>query len=183
MRIVGIEDTPITCIMVVDILILLSPSLLVFVVLVARLLLDAPPRDTFREVPQNAIVVDGSNVMHWGNEPSSKVLSRVLRSLEAMGYQPILFFDANVGYVLGDRYFDEVMMARIADVPEKQICVVSKGVVADEAILMFASDHQLRVVTNDKYRDWRVRFPHADKKGVLIGGTWRDGAVKWRGSL
>lgn len=74
-------------------------------------------------------------------------------------------------------------MAGIAGVPPQHVCVVDKGVIADESILMFATDHHLRIVTNDRYRDWRIRFPRAAEKGALVGGTWRQGAVIWRGAL
>ena len=154
------------------------------VLLWARLLrapaLPVTPDD---KLPRNAIVVDGSNVLHWGKDPSAQVLSRVLRSLEQKGYTPIVFFDANVGYVLDDHYYDEAKIAWEIGIPARHVCVVSKGVVADEGILAFATDHNLRVVSNDRFRDWRVQFPHAAKKGTLVAGTWRDGAVVWRGNL
>lgn len=134
-------------------------------------------------VPRNAIVVDGSNVMHWGPEPSYKILAQVLRSLERAGYTPIVFFDASVGYVLDDHYYDEAKLAPLLGIPQEHICVVNKGVVADVSILSMATDYGLRVVSNDKYRDWRVKFPHAKKKGVLLNGTWREGTVVWRGQL
>lgn len=133
--------------------------------------------------PPNAILVDGSNVMHWGQEPSAFVLSRVLSSLREKGYAPIVFFDANVGYVLDDHYYDEAKLAPVIGSPAEHICVVSKGVIADVAILAFAADHELRVVTNDQFRDWRVQFPIAGRKGQLVRGTWRDGSVVWRGKL
>ena len=182
-RIAGISWAVITLDMYQDILILLAPSLLVFVLLIWQRVLRAAPVDLSPKLPQKAIVVDGSNVMHWGEEPSAHVLSRVLRSLESNGYQPIVFFDANVGYVLDDHYYNERKLAPVIGIKSEHICVVSKGVVADEAILAFASDYRLRVVTNDKFRDWRIQFPHADRKGILVGGTWREGSVIWRGKL
>lgn len=156
-----------------------------FIILLWQRQLRMPPapETTEGKLPPNAILVDGSNVLYWGNEPTSMAVLRVLRNLEEKGYTPIVFFDANVGYVLDDHYYDEAKIAWLIGVPAQHVCVVNKGVVADEVILAFATDHNLRVVTNDKYRDWRVQFPHADKKGILIGGTWRDGAVKWRGAL
>ena len=94
-----------------------------------------------------------------------------------------MFFDASVGYVLDDYYYDEAKLAPLLGIPQEHICVVSRGVVADISILSMATDHGLRVVTNDRFRDWRVQFLHAAKKGVLLGGTWREGTVVWRGKL
>jgi hypothetical protein len=167
-------------------LLLLLPALIGFVVLMwARGKRVAPrkPAQTEDEVPRNAIVVDGSNVMHWGGEPSATVLWRVLRELEAKGYTPIVFFDASAGYQLSDRYQNERYFADAIDIPEAHICVVDKGVVADQAILAFSADHGLRVVSNDQYRDWRVHFPHLDRKGAVLRGTFQDGAVVWRKPL
>ena len=167
-----------------DILIILLPSLLAFLVLlVLRPGAVQPPLPDGSALPPNAIVVDGSNVMHWAGDPSLKVLSRVLQTLQKRGLAPILFFDANVGYVISDRYYNEATLAELLPLPENQICVVDRGVVADEAILSFATDHDLRIVTNDRYRDWRQQFPLASRKGALVGGEWRSGNVKWRGSL
>ena len=149
----------------------------------ARQKAQVTPPEVEITVPQNAILVDGSNVMHWGPEPSSKTLAQVLRSLVRAGYAPIVFFDASVGYVLDDHYYDEAKLAALIDIPQDHICVVDKGVVADVAILSMASGHGLRVVTNDRFRDWRVQFPHAAKKGILLGGSWREGTVVWRGKL
>ncbi len=133
--------------------------------------------------PPNAIVLDGSNVMHWNGDPSAKVLSRVLRDLEKKGLTPIVFFDANVGYKLGDQYMDEARLGRLIKLPPEQICVVAKGVVADEMLLAFAAHHGLRVVSNDRYRDWRVTYPHLAKKGSVVRGEFTEGAVKWRNKL
>lgn len=171
--------------MVASDLLLLAPALLGFVILLWARLLRTPqvplaPQDT---LPPNAILVDGSNVMHWGPEPSAKILAQVLRSLERAGHTPIVFFDASVGYVLDDHYYSEAKLAPLLDIPQEHIRVVNKGVVADERILSFAAIHNLRVVSNDRFRDWRVQFPHAAKKGVLLSGTWREGTVVWRGKL
>ena len=164
-------------------LLLLLPALIGFLVLLAlRARRPAPvtPKD---EVPRNAIVVDGSNVMHWGGAPSSVVLSRVLRSLESKGYTPIVFFDASAGYQLSDRYRDEKYLSDAIDVPQAHVCVVDKGVIADQSILAFSADHGLRVVSNDQYRDWRVHFPHLDRKGAVLRGTYENGTVIWRKPL
>jgi hypothetical protein len=164
-------------------LLLLAPAALVFLVL---LVLHRRQTETVEQAerveegpPASAIVVDGSNVMHWGGEPSLKVLARILRDVEGRGYVPIVFFDANVGYKIGERYHDEEALASLIGIRFDHICVVSKGVIADESMLMFASDHGLRVITNDYFRDWRTQFPHAARKGTLVRGRLNEGNVKW----
>lgn len=132
-------------------------------------------------VPRRAIVVDGSNVMHWSGAPSVKVLARVLRALEAQGYAPVVFFDANAGHVLFGRYLGPQPLAKAIGLPQARVHVVDKGVIADQALLAFAARHRLRVVSNDQFRDWRVPFPHLVRKGSVLRGTFRDGAVVWRG--
>ena len=162
-----------------DVLILL-PALIGFVLLlVLRRRRPAVP-DTELALPPNAIVVDGSNVMHWAGAPSAMVLARVLRALEGKGHTPIVFFDASAGYQISDRYMNEKHLSAAIGVSEAHVCVVDKGVIADQAILAFAADHGLKVVSNDQYRDWRVQFPHLARKGAVLRGCFRDGAVIWR---
>ena len=132
-----------------------------------------------RSLPDSAIVVDGSNVMYWGGDASAKTLVQVLRAVKAKGLNPIVFFDANVGYKLANCYYDEVKLAGVTGVPRKHILVADKGVVADEWILDFATKHGLRVVSNDRFRDWGVQFPLVKKKGRVMRGTYRDGNVVW----
>lgn len=134
-------------------------------------------------VPKNAIVLDGSNVMHWGGDPSLKVLKRVIIRIEEKGFSPIIFFDANVGYKFSDHYYDEAKLARLLGIAQRRICVVGKGIVADECILDFATLHRLRVVSNDRFRDWRVQFPAITKKGALVRGDWREGDVSFGNRL
>ncbi|WP_322893925.1 MULTISPECIES: NYN domain-containing protein [unclassified Yoonia] len=168
--------------MITDLLLLL-PAAIGLVVLVVLRRRRAAPGAAQAKLPRKAIVVDGSNVMHWGGAPSVKVLARVLRALEVQGYTPIVFFDANAGYILSDRYMDEKAMSAAIGVPQVQVCVVDKGVIADQSILAFAADHGLRVVSNDQFRDWRVQFPHLNRKGAVLRGTFRDGALVWRGQV
>jgi len=122
-------------------------------------------------------------VMHWGGDPSIKVLNRVLQDIAAHGLTPVVYFDANVGYRLMDRFCDAKEMARLTKLREDQICVVDKGVVADGELLQCAADQGLRVVSNDRYRDWRLRYPFLKKKGRVVRGTYDAGAVRWQGPL
>lgn len=159
-------------------LLLLAPAAIVFVILLVLSRKDRTQPDTIDVdvwPPANAIVVDGSNVIHWGGAPSVKVLNKVISVIEKHGLAPMIYFDASVGYQIGNGYLDDHALSRMTGVPFDCIRVVDKGVVADEMILTFAAEHDLRIVTNDRYRDWRAEFPHAAKKGTLVSGKWKSG--------
>jgi len=164
----------------------ISALLILLLVLIGLALLLARHRRPARAadvIPRHAIVVDGSNVMHWGGAPSAKVLARVLGALQAKGYAPIVFFDASAGYRLADRYLGAQELAGLTGLPAARIHVVDKGVIADSAILRFSALHGLRIVSNDQYRDWRVQFPHLGRKGAVLRGRFQDGAVVWQQRL
>lgn len=130
--------------------------------------------------PANPIVVDGSNVLFWGGDPSPVVLTRVVDDLRAKGFTPYVIFDANIGYKLQGQYMTDVQMARLLALPVKAVHVVDKGVVADESILNVATSRGLRVVSNDRFRDWKVRYPIVGKKGRIVRGTVKGGGVQWQ---
>lgn len=131
--------------------------------------------------PAKNIVVDGSNVMHWDGEPSALILNRVLVALDEKGLNPVVFFDANVGYKLWDRHANARHVAPKIGVAVDRVVVAPSGVTADELLLEFAVKHGLRVVTNDRFLDWRVKYPRAGEKGFLVKGEWRQGNVILRG--
>lgn len=126
------------------------------------------------------ILVDGSNVMHWGGTPSIVVLYDVLMNLTQRGYTPMVYFDANVGYKLFDRYANDTYMAGHLGLRREQVEVVPKGVIADEKLLEVATEHNLLIVTNDRFLDWQSQFPRVADHGFLIKGRWTDGDVIWR---
>ena len=151
----------------------------IMVVLIAAILTRFLPKKRRGTATPN-VVVDGSNVMHWGGDPSAMVLRRVIASIQERGQIPIVFFDANVGYKLADRYLDDVEMARMIGVPADQVLVVEKGVVADDRILAVAKARDLPVISNDRFRDWRVAHPWVGKKGRMMRGTYKQGSVIWK---
>jgi hypothetical protein len=126
------------------------------------------------------IVVDGSNVMYWGGDPSDAVLRGVINNLKSRGFYPFVIFDANVGYILADCYLDAAAMSQKCGVPKTRIEIVDKGVVADEVILKYAKRHGVPVVSNDRSRDWSIKFPLVKKKDRMMRGTWKGGNVVWR---
>ncbi len=144
----------------------------------------SPEPETEAEQPQStvqitgrAVIVDGSNVMHWGGDPSMKVLSRVLKELQNRGLSPLVYFDANVGYKLLGKSVRPAKMAAELGLPEEQIFFAPKQVPADEVLLERAVSDGLRVVTNDRFLDWKQRFPKVGEKGFLIKGMWKEGSV------
>jgi hypothetical protein len=148
------------------------------ILLVVRL---RPTRRPIPLDPDKYIIVDGSNVMHWGGEPSVLVLTRVLAALVNAGLTPIVYFDANVGYKLWDRHANAQSAAKKLGLDPRVVIVAPSGVTADELLLEAAVDNGLRVVTNDRFLDWRVEYPKAGKKGFLVKGEWRQGSVMLRG--
>ncbi|MEE9427491.1 MAG: hypothetical protein V3V25_05005 [Paracoccaceae bacterium] len=127
------------------------------------------------------IVVDGSNVMYWGGEPSVQVLNRVLVALEERGLNPMVFFDANVGYKLWDRHANARHVAPKIGVAVDRVVIAPSGTTADELLLDFAIKNGLRVVSNDRFLDWRVQFPQILGKGFLVKGRWQQGSVMLQG--
>jgi hypothetical protein len=123
------------------------------------------------------IIVDGSNVLHWGGDPSLKVLVRVLQKLVAQRLEPLVYFDANVGYVLFDRHVDPAELAEALNVQARQVTIAPSRVTADEVLLRHALRDGLRVVSNDRFLDWKQKFPQIDRRGFLVKGRWQQGTV------
>jgi hypothetical protein len=117
------------------------------------------------------IVVDGSNVLYWeGNTPSLASVGHVVGILKSEGYDPVVWFDANVGYLIGDRYMGPGPLADRLGLPRRQVFVAEKGSPADPLLLEGAEKLEARVVTNDRYRDWEEAFPRIREEGFLVRG-------------
>ena len=67
--------------------------------------------------PEKYVIVDGSNVMHWGGEASLTILNTVLTALANRNLLAIGYFDANVGYKLRDRYANEYFLSKKTGIP------------------------------------------------------------------
>ena len=124
-----------------------------------------------RRPKPNYIVVDGSNVMHWEDEtPNLQSVVHVLRALESEGFTPVVWFDANAGYLTVGRYMGPGRLARLLDLYERQVQVAAKGTPADPLFLEAAVKLGARVVTNDRFRDWVEEFPQIREDGFLVRG-------------
>ena len=138
-----------------------------------------PPAPWGRSGKQgNWVLIDGSNVMHWlDNTPQLAPVLQVLAMLKAEGLAPRIVFDANAGYDLFGKYLNGSDFARILSLPHDQVLVVPKGTQADGFLLASARNLKVRIVTNDRYRDWAEMHPEVNTPDFLIPGGMQDGKV------
>ena len=131
--------------------------------------------------PRPVIVVDGSNVMHWNDDvPSVRTLTLVLADLTARGFAPHVFFDANVGYKLWGRSISARDLAFQLDLKPGQITLAPSRTPADPLLIGYAIGAGVRVVSNDRFMDWRGQFPGLGDKGFLVPGRVRGDGVELR---
>jgi len=83
----------------------------------------------------------------------------------------------------GRRKGGPVVPKSICGLRAQSVILMDSGIVADKRILEIAKKSGLRVVSNDQYRDWTVKFPFVRKKGRILRGTYKSGAVKWASKI
>lgn len=158
-----------------DYLVLLGPAFLAGLLILLRRWLRRPRR--LRR--PRYVVIDGSNVMHWGDgTPSLDHVAEVIRLTRARRLTPGVVFDANVGYKLGGGYLGNRELSRRLRLPADRVQVVDKGTVADSFILRAARGLDARIVTNDRYRDHAGEYPEVGEPGRLIRGEVTDSGVR-----
>ncbi|MEX1660768.1 hypothetical protein AB4874_03770 [Thioclava sp. 15-R06ZXC-3] len=74
------------------------------------------------------------------------------------GATPLVWFDANAGYLISQKYRREQSFSKALGLPA-------------------------RIVINDRYRDWVEIYPILKTRDLLIKGRWRDGDVILSASL
>ncbi len=129
--------------------------------------------------PMRRVVLDGSNVMYWGEGiPRLDPVLEVVEVLKAGGYQPGVMFDANAGHLLAKRYMDDAEFAKILGLRRDAVVVVPNGTPADPVILQAARDLNAAIVTNDRFRDWQADFADVlATPGRLMKGGYRNGEL------
>lgn len=127
---------------------------------------------------QRWVVIDGSNVMFWQDEvPSLSTVSAVVGEVRKAGLTPLVWFDANAGYKVGDHYMNPRDLSRAIGVPRKHVRVAPKGSPADPLLLEDAAKLGTGVVSNDRYRDWADSFPSVMEPGVIVRGRVQGGTA------
>jgi hypothetical protein len=127
------------------------------------------------EITPRSVVVDGSNVMFWAdNTPMAGAVQKVLSALREAGKEPILCFDANIGYKLANRHLDRGEVALLFGIPQSQVVICPSRTDGDATILRIATENRLPVVSNDRYRDYPDLVKHVRlMPGSIVKGEAR----------
>jgi len=125
------------------------------------------------------IAVDGSNVLYWQDEtPSLQTVRLVVDALKRRGMKPVVWFDANVGYLVGDRYLGPSPLARSFGLSVRQVIVAPKGTPADPMVIEGARSLNARIVSKDRFRDWQDQFPEVRDADSFLRGSIENGALR-----
>ena len=112
---------------------------------------------------RNKLVVDGLNLIYAGFEqrPNLTKLLAILVELKRIKCDFICFFDASTYWHLADLPSDcdkRTYYALVSQFPNIFVPVPG-GKRADDYILAYANRHNLRVLSNDCYREYIERYP------------------------
>ena len=125
------------------------------------------------------IAVDGSNVLYWQDEtPSLQTVREVVDALKRRGMRPVVWFDANVGYLVGDRYLGPIPLAKSLGLSARQVIVAPKGTPADPLVIEGARLLKSRIVSNDRFRDWQDQYPEVRQAMRFLRGSIENGALR-----
>jgi len=125
------------------------------------------------------IAVDGSNVLYWQDEiPSLQTVRHVVDALKRRGMKPVVWFDANVGHLVGDRYMGPSPLSRSLGLSQRQVIVAPKRTPADPLVIEGARTLKARIVSNDRFRDWQEQSPEVGKASSFLRGTIKNGALR-----
>jgi predicted RNA-binding protein with RPS1 domain/cold shock CspA family protein len=121
---------------------------------------------------RDVLLVDGSNVCRSWATPgrdrraSLNVLLTLLLALAEDGYDFECIFDANIPHVLRDQAESgaEVTCSRLARKLPDRMSRATGGIDADDLLLQKADRRDLRIVTNDRFREKRGTHPWIAKR-------------------
>jgi len=121
---------------------------------------------------REVLLIDGSNVCRsWATpsrdqEASLNVLLTLLLALVEQGYDFECIFDANISHVLQSRAesgAEDTCSRLINELPDR-MSQATGGIDADDLLLQKADRRELRVVTNDRFREKREAYPWIDER-------------------
>jgi hypothetical protein len=110
------------------------------------------------------IIVDGANIAYEEKgkrgKPKLANLLAVRRQLQALGYDPVIVVDASLRHAIDDpgQYEQLVDAGVIEQAPA--------GTDADYFVVRLAQDFDAKIVSNDRYEDYREEFPGIGERRV-----------------
>lgn len=130
------------------------------------------------------VIVDASNVAHFGKKggkPSLKNLLNAVKTLEKLGYHPVLIADASLRHEIDEK--DE--FRKLID--EEKVQEVPSGTTADHYILKMAEEADAKILSNDLFREYNDEFHDINSRripynikgeNVVIGSSAQPKKVK-----
>ncbi|PKL71115.1 MAG: Zc3h12a-like ribonuclease, partial [Methanobacteriales archaeon HGW-Methanobacteriales-2] len=101
------------------------------------------------------VIVDASNVAHYGKKDGKPSLSKLLKAVEALeklGYHPILIADASLRHEIDEKEeFNKLL-------DEEKVHQVPAGTNADHYILNLAEEEDAKILSNDAFREFFDEF-------------------------
>lgn len=123
------------------------------------------------------VMVDASNVAHFGRKPDAKpsldYILKAAEALEKLGYEPVLIADASLRHEIDKKdEFNQLL-------DEDKVQQVPSGTTADHFILKMAEEEDGKILSNDVFREYNDEFrdigsrriPYTFNEGVISIGT------------
>lgn len=130
------------------------------------------------------VIVDASNVAHFGKKKGKPTLDNLFKSvqaLEKLGYQPILIADASLRHEIDDKEAYKKL------IDNNKVQQVPSGTTADHYILKLAEENDAKILSNDAFREYYDEFqdinsrriPYNIREGeIVIGSSAQPKKVK-----
>ncbi len=120
-------------------------------------------------------------MLYWREDtPLLHTVRIVLHQLKKDGYTPVIWFDANVGYLVEGRYLGPGPLAKALGLPARQVIVAHKGTPADTLVIEGVKKLRARIVTNDRFRDWVDDYPQVTDPALFVRGKMQGKALELR---
>jgi hypothetical protein len=143
----------------------------------------APTNTAIDIIPSNEkIVVDGSNFVYENKKldqsgewrPDIEGIELIRVKLMVEGFRAVIVVDASLRHKIppADRARLEVWLN------EGRVIQSPPGITADRVILQYAESNNLRVITNDKFREYVEEFPWIKDRGRFINCKIINGDVQ-----
>ncbi|TFG15466.1 hypothetical protein EU537_00165 [Candidatus Thorarchaeota archaeon] len=114
-----------------------------------------------RSSVRRKLVLDGNNIafhMSRNGTPQASKLLQAYRSLKVAGYRPIIVVSAALKYRIDK---PEILQS----LKNRKIVVESpRGTDDDLTIIRLAKQRNANIVSNDRFLDWRERYPKLDSR-------------------